>query len=1223
MADVNPFGDEAVDVNPFGDEPVEEQQTSGELDLAKIQQRRNSGESDEAIFNDIVNQAGTAFNMDGKPFDLAPAIKDGVPPTALLDFIMSGKTIDTSIDSGVKAGIKSVGTAGTNLLGLPVDLVNMGLQSGESLFRQGVNKLASINAPEGVDDPNSPNYDPNFYLSTDPEDFLLSSTNPIGGGQNVRDVGNTVLGENTYVTRENVPEEYRAQFGVGRVVTENLIPAFAILKTAKAGIGLTNPLIKEAAQNPTRFRNVEGAATAGAAGLTAFIEKAGLGDNPWAQMGAEFLGALVGGNVASATSRVGGVADATSKTLEDLVAGFSDGAARKGAVNDILLAAQEQRKILLDQAKAATDAGDTALADRLTEVADAHTPERIIQDLETSLALGDASPVDGVNLPAGTLTDNPTLVAIQNGLISGSSDKGINFPAAVAEEVNTALSQILATSERLARAGNQFAADTLRERYFQNILNTRIKLAQDEANARLTSLSPDMRQTEASKIAQQTLFEARENIIEMEDYLYGRIDDGLQVDASKVAERIAEMRSTRLLDGETIAGGGQLDAAINNIAAKAREGTLSVAEVRRFRSRMLDAAREAAAKFEFTRAGIFDELANASVDSLNTIPYELGGEAVETARKFSNLKHERFTRYFNMDALSTVGTGGTAMRPEQVLENALAGTPINRAQNLSEMRGATEFSDTMGPRVNDLKERELQEEFNKFARGIGVEPNSITMPAEITGPSTTLPSTKTTPDLQRMRPSDRPAEGELSQAQQAAELLFRFANKMEADGRMDLAEEARRRAQAFYKYRGPRGEEYFDPPAPKPEETVEDFKLNEGGESTSVSVEGAFVDTPVELAPRMSNAQEQFLRGAATRLRKSDGTINTAELENFMSARENADVLEGFPNFRAELVSLLDAQRTADEIFRQFSAIAETGALPDAIGKVLNSNQPVDDYVRLANEAMGDQNALRDLRMATIDTLFEGARDGAGNPDFFKLTAELTKPLSGRADDLSILEIMEQQGVIGSEDISNIGQLIQEGLRIQRSTMTPAQFNEVVKPASDIVSNTARIFGANFGAMFGMGEGSQLQAAAIGSAAFKKLVAGLPGTNKLEQMKILMLQPRVLKGAIQDNPNIRRGALDSIKEFMIKYGSEFKGLSKKQMAGKVAKDVTVGAATATGRGIVNRASEAPIATSSALSEATQQEERPTVSVDDQMMNLFPQSVDVPTLSPITSEVLDE
>ena len=38
MADVNPFGDEAVDENPFGDEPVEEQQTSGELDLAKIQQ---------------------------------------------------------------------------------------------------------------------------------------------------------------------------------------------------------------------------------------------------------------------------------------------------------------------------------------------------------------------------------------------------------------------------------------------------------------------------------------------------------------------------------------------------------------------------------------------------------------------------------------------------------------------------------------------------------------------------------------------------------------------------------------------------------------------------------------------------------------------------------------------------------------------------------------------------------------------------------------------------------------------------------------------------------------------------------------------------------------------------------------------------------------------------------------------------------------------------------
>lgn len=1206
MADVNPFGDEAVDENPFGDEPVDEQQTSGELDLAKIQQRRNSGESDEAILNDIVNQAGTAFNMDGKPFDLAPSIQEGVPPTALLDFIMSGKTIDTSIDSAVDAGLKSVGTAGTNLLGLPVDLVNAGLTSGESLFRQGVNKLASINAPEGVDDPNSPNYNPDFYLSTNPEDFVVGGNPaPLGSSQNIRNIGNAVLGENTYVTRENVPEEYRAQFGVGRVVTENLVPAFAILKTAKAGIGLTNPLIKEAAQNPTRFRNIEGGATAGAAGLTAFIEKAGLGDNPWAQMGAEFIGAIIGGNTASGASRVGGIADATSKTLEDLVAGFSDGAARKGAVNDILIAARDQRQILLDRAKAASEAGDTALADRLTEAADAHTPERIIQDLETSLALGEASSVEGVNLPAGNLTDNPVLLSIQNGLISSGSDKGINFSASVAGELNNALTQILSTAERLARAGNLAAADTLRQRYFQNLLDTRISTAQGEANARLQNLSPDMRQTEASKIAQQTLFEARENIISMENYLYDRIDDGIQVDASNVARTIAEMRNTRLLDGETIAGGGQLDAAINNIAAKAREGTLTVAEMRRFRSRMLDAAREAAAKFEYTRAGIFDELASASFDSLDTIPYELGGEAVDTARAFSRMKHERFTRYFNMDVLSTVGTGGTAIRPEQVLETAIAGTPTSRDLNLAGMREAAELSDTMGPRVNELMERELQEEFDKFARGIGAEPNDITMPAELTAPSTTLPSTKTTPDPIRMSPTDRPAEGELSQAQQAAEILFRFAKKMEADGRMDLAEEARRRAQAFDQYRGPQGEEYFDPKAPQPDaDPVDDFQLNEGGDTTSV----AFPDdtTPVELAPRMSNAQEQFLRGAVTRLRKSDGTIDTAEIENFMSARENADALEGFPNFRAELTSLLDAQRTADEIFRQFSAVAETGKLPEAIGNVLNSKNPVEDYVKLSNEALGDQNALRDLRMATIDTLFEGARDANGNPDFFKLTNELTRPLSGRTDDLSILEIMEQQGVIGSEDISNIGQLIQEGLRIQRSTMTPAQFDEVVKPASDIVSNTARIFGANFGAMFGMGEGSQLQAAAIGSAAFKKLVAGLPMGNKLEQMKILMLQPRVLKGAIQDNPNIRRGALDSIKEFMVKYGSEFKGLSTSQKVGKVAKDVTVGAATATGRGIVDRASEAPIATSSALSEVTQQDERPLVTVEDQMMDLMPQ-----------------
>jgi hypothetical protein len=56
------------------DEEVVEETSSGELDLDGLQSRRNSGESDDAILNDIVDQAGTKFTMNGQPFDLAPAM---------------------------------------------------------------------------------------------------------------------------------------------------------------------------------------------------------------------------------------------------------------------------------------------------------------------------------------------------------------------------------------------------------------------------------------------------------------------------------------------------------------------------------------------------------------------------------------------------------------------------------------------------------------------------------------------------------------------------------------------------------------------------------------------------------------------------------------------------------------------------------------------------------------------------------------------------------------------------------------------------------------------------------------------------------------------------------------------------------------------------------------------------------------------------------------------
>lgn len=1159
-----------------------ETQTSGELDLDGLQQRRDSGETDEAILNDLVNQAGTNFNMNGKPFDLAPLLNTNTP-ASLLDFITAGKMVSSDVSSKPESALAGTATGLTNIIGLPGDLVGMAqnaiMTPVEAGVRRASNFVAGLNAPEGVDDPSSPNYDPDFYLSTDTKDFVTTTDKPLLGGAMVRDAGNAfnkAIGINSEYIEESseLSPELRPYFTFSRVFTESVTTAAAVLKAAKVGVGLSNPIMKEAADNPAKFRNAELAAGGGASGLASFTEAVGLGDNVWAMMGAEFVGSLLGGGTAAATNKAPDVLSGAGKSLDTLIAAFSPEAANRGAINDILIAAKDQRNALLEKAKAAEASGDSALYDRLIEDAEAHTPERIIQDLETSLALGDASPASGINLPAGSLTDNPALLSIQNALTNNS-----DFASDVSKELNIALSQILKTSEQLAGAGNLAAADTLRSRYFQQLLNSRISAAQNEATARVSALSPGVSPEVASTTAQSVLFEAKMGINDMETYLWDRIDPNLTTSGTELSKRIRLLQNNRILEGETLAGGGQLDAVISAIYRQAAgDGPMSAKNVRTFRSRMLTEARTARDNNQYHQAGIFDELASAAVDELNTIPMELGGADILAARNFSKLKNDRFSRYFAKDVAQT-SDGATKLRPTQVLETAVTGTGTNRSENMSELRAAASEADNVAPKLTQLKDLDAQ---RKAARAADFNAT------QIEGTATADRANVATNDNVIYPENTSYPRGQGGEGFTTDDGTVIFPPEGSSDGgRLD---------QMFNR---PEGATNRPNTADAPEE---EFILNEGGQSAEVP---AIRDEGVvqNLGSQMTQAQEDFLRGSVVKLRNTDGTISTEKLEAFMSAQQNSEVLKAFPEFRAELTGLVDAQRTADEIARRFGAIAETGKLPDAIGTVLKSDTPVDDYTRLAQEALGDRDALADLRMATIDKLFESATAGE-NTDFIKLTEELTRPLSGRSGDVSVLEVMQQNGVINAEETDALVELMAEGLRIQRSSMDVREFQDVVTQTSDIIANGSRILGANFGAMFGMGDGSQLQAAAIGSAAFKKITAGLPVGNKLKQMRIMMLNPRLLVAALKQNPTIRKGAIDTLKEYAIKYGQSFKGLSKPRAVGKLALDATLFPAPIARRAAVSAFDNAPITSAGAFSEGRPRDEtRPVVTVEEQMMDL--------------------
>ena len=277
-----------------------------ELDIDLLIDQRGSMTDDE-IFDTITQGDGIkAVTINGEVLDFEQALQGGVSKSQILDFLSTGKDVREA--GAANTFMQMMATGVTNLAGIPVDLANAALQGIEGGFRQGVNKLASINAPEGVDDYTSPNYDPNFYLSTDPKDFKLSAPNPVGGGQTIRDTIETVanpvydaFGANK-IDYADSPEEFEntAVAKAGGIVGENLpIIVFGGLYTAlkegaeelgKAGV---KQLSKKSKSRD--FVSTESKSTAFGAGAVATAEQAGIiNDNPFIEMSAELLGNLYG-----------------------------------------------------------------------------------------------------------------------------------------------------------------------------------------------------------------------------------------------------------------------------------------------------------------------------------------------------------------------------------------------------------------------------------------------------------------------------------------------------------------------------------------------------------------------------------------------------------------------------------------------------------------------------------------------------------------------------------------------------------------------------------------------------------------------------------------------------------------------------------------------------------------------------------------------------------------
>ncbi len=1155
---VNPFETETVDVlDPFTiqggteeDWQSESDKFTDELDVQAAIDARDAAartvERENEILNSIMNTTGPTISIDGTPFNIQQAIDSGASSTQILNSILTGDLIRTDIDNSLEAGLRGTATGLTNFLGMPGDILGATVGAVEGLGRKGINLAAE--ATGNVD----------YTVSENPQDFTFTNPNPIFGGQWIRDTLNK-LGTD-YVNLDQFPDDQRPFGQVGRVAGENVALARLPFTLANMGVATANPLVKQAIKDPKKLAMAETGAIAGAAGLAGGAEALGFGDNPFVMMGAEVIGAITGGSPKTIVTSPRLALQFGKYVAKTIGSRFSDKATNERALNHILTSTNTARAEILKEIDNLKKAGDIdpAIIEELTAQADAFTPERLMADLEAGLASAtEGRPMVRANLPSGTLSGNPALAAIQRKMMGDSPE----FSAAVMNEVSATLDSMMAASDLLARAGNTEAADVLRKKAFQQAIDATLARSTGEVAERLKAFS-GTDNFRASQLAQGTLYEAKTNMREMETFLWDRIDKKAPIDGTNIGKAIASIRENKLLDGMTIAGGGQIDAAINIIASKIQRGEpLDTGEVLKFRSIMLEQSRRAAGADDYGQAGIFDALATSAVDDLSALD-GAAGDTISLARAFSSELNQRFTRYFPKDVLSKEVKGGTSIEPEMVLDTGFGTGGDQAALNFQQLRTAATDATTFADDINNLKARD---EAQLNASSLGDDGSRTNVPAtqsdNVADPTDVDPS--------KMMPTDDDIIPEVQVTGIGDDTLLDPNNPVPE--------------YTIYGANRPR------PDAPEVEATDE-FKLNEGGNSTEVVIKD---DVRQDLGAQMFSAQEDFLRSTVYKLRDSTtGQISSRQIDDFLN--NNARLLNDFPNLRQELIGYADAERAAARIVEDLSRASSSEKLPNAISDTLTSDNPTESFARLAAEAQGLPDAMTDFRLATMDVLFAASRGADGKPDFVKLANNMGKPLSGRSGDLTIMDLMAQNNVISPQEQEILGQMVAEGIRIQRSLTDPNVFNQVIQGTPDIQKNVARIIGANLGVMFGRGDAS-LQAAAIGSEFVKRQIDKLPLAADTKRVETLMRNPALLLELLSKNPARAKSGMQTAKELFAKYQDS--GMSNAE----IARELTKQGALAAGDAAV---SNMRTSTVGALQGDSRDEEPPEVrSLDEQMMNL--------------------
>jgi len=983
--------------------------------------------------DEFIKAEGPNITVDGESYDLnmirGLMTEDGernFTDEDIITFMNKGVSVDYSIDSAGDAALAGVGSGSLGVLGAPVDIVNSITRGIEDVTRAGVNKLASINAPEGVDDPNSPNYDPDFYLSRNPEDFIFSSTKPFAGKESIAEGLETtyalVGSDFEYkLDKMEIPEEYRYAYVMAEIAAENapIVFGLPVVAATKAGSGKpVHAFWDEIIKDPKKFVMTESAATSGGAAFVGIAEQQQV-ENPYARMGIEFLGNLAGGASANPKSIFEtGVKGALKLPIVGAVLkGKSKSAARIAAFQELKRSLNSTHKNLLKKSEElrqeAANAQTASERDAFLQQADAaeneaglyelsfvfNTMEKGYRDIYRLAEGQDIDPIDS-EVFAGNFANNPAIVELQKYF----SNQDSVFDAQVIQNAQESIAYMLSAAEAMARGGNPEAAQIMTNNAYQQAVNMVMIDAQDKAQKLLQGVRGNVDQQsviDASIQAQKLISEARQSWSGMEDYLWQTIPTDIMVENNKFIEEIRSIYSgpDRVLFSEqSVTGSGELDAVLSRLG---NADTISLGDLKLIRSQLLQLARTSSSGLnpDFRASGIYSRLANSTLKDIteSNIPENILAE-FNLARAFSSRLHERFDTGFNAELLNLTGqaTSDLAMTPEMSLTRAYGGGGIQGKENLEDMQVAASETDTveaaMTAKMMDDAAVAAGMEKGSGETIITPAPSSTSVvrtegPMPYTPPNQTAYPFKPVPENRMTIDEDGNVVPEPNQGQP------RFR---------DNDPRTRTRNDIF----PPEGSETADTlnnmfgfnrsnsPEVDPPKDLSDAEINsqadeiygDGPPEEVVGGEVAVADTPTPFGPAMSEAQETFLRNLVYTKLLDSKTVKTPEGDTktllTLSPEkvrqwklDNEALLSRFPDLATDIDLAIDARRVMDRMDSELSAVAE-GNLSQNINDIFTGNvnrlDRLQELKQVASSVanQGDNAPKAALRNSIMDYIF-------------------------------------------------------------------------------------------------------------------------------------------------------------------------------------------------------------------------------------------------------------